>query len=186
MPIALKVYHQREGGGHSVVGRGFSNEKGFDMQLYFVPLERGPARLYLREEGQTNNFGGETPEGRVRLKVLHPRRYTSGGKEGTEWTEIGTAFVHDRGVDVTLYYAPCAVDGAMRLILRPLDAPGQRPAPQARAQQPQQQRPPQFGGAAAPQGQGYRPQHRDGLTGAQQQPDPGPQLPYDDSDPLPF
>jgi hypothetical protein len=183
---ALRVIHQRDNGGTSEVGRAFENDKGFDIQLHYLPLTQGPARLYLREEGMVQNLGGETPQGRVQLKVLHPRRYTTGsGQEGTRWTEVGTAFIHDRGVDVTLYYAPCAVDGMMRLILRPLDQPAQRGAP---GRPPQPGRGAQFGGAAAqpPQGaQAYRPpQHRDQL----QQPDPGPQPPpyADDSDPLPF
>lgn len=117
----------------------------------------------------------------IKLKVLYPRRFTGqDGQEATHWMQVGRGFMNDKGIDVQLWVAPLPnADGHIRLVLReddgrPAQAEGQyrgqeggraRVAQAAQGWQGGKHAPP--GPPNAPEGPGLRPQHRDGLQGAQ-------------------
>lgn len=119
----------------------------------------------------------------LKLKVLHVRTWQNrDGSEGKWWTTVGTAWMNDKGVDLTLHYVPVATDkdGNIRLVLREDDGQpagaGNQQAPVGSRQQGAQRVNQAFGqqrpqapaqGPGGFQGGGLRPQHRDGLGGGQ-------------------
>jgi len=117
----------------------------------------------------------------MRLKVLHLRKWKNGdGSEGKFWTQVGVAFMNDKGVDIDLQYIPTTPgeDGRVRLVLREDDGKPAQPEGGYRGEQGGRQRVAQaFGQGQAPQRPqapqggrqpGLRPQHRDALQGGQQ------------------
>ncbi len=114
----------------------------------------------------------------IKLKVLYPRRFTGpDGQEATHWMQVGRGFMNDKGVDVQLWVAPLQnADGHIRLVLREDDGRPAQAEGQYRGQEGGRARVAQGwqGGKQAPPGAGaatgepgLRPQHRDGLQGAQ-------------------
>ncbi len=112
----------------------------------------------------------------VRLKILHGRSFKrSDGSEGKAWTQVGTAWMNDKGIEGEVFYIPASPDDRGRgfsFIMREDDGRpaqegggyrGEQGGRERVAQGFQQARPqaPQGG----PQQPGLRPQHRDGLSG---------------------
>ncbi len=136
----------------------------------------------------------------TRLKVLYPRKfYDKDGKEGTSWMQVGRGYLNDRGADLQLWVMPLpnSDEGFVKLILREDDGRPAQPQGGYRGEQGGRERvaqafrgPPQ-NGPQQPQGAstqaGLRPQHRDGLQGAQQPLYGGAAAqPGDDDDNIPF
>jgi len=111
----------------------------------------------------------------TKMKVLHVRTWTNrDGSEGKWWTEVGQAWMNEKGVDVTLQYLPLVPsqqDGAIRLVLRIDDGQPTAGAGGFQGQPGQGRGQPGRGAPGRPQG-GFRgqggPQHRDALQGAPQ------------------
>lgn len=118
----------------------------------------------------------------IRLKILHGRPWKrQDGTEGKVWTQVGTAWMNDKGIEGEVFYIPSTPDDRGRgfsFIMREDDGRPAQPEGGYRGQQGGRERvaqafqqPAQNAPQApqgAPQGQGLRPQHRDGLQGSQQ------------------